>query len=84
MKQTGKKILPRLLALVLAFSLLPVQVLSAAVCLPGMSEAQTESKSTETIPADVSVSSEKAETDAEKSTDATGQRQKAAVNPKQL
>ena len=67
MKQTGKKILPRLLALVLAFSLLPVQVLSAAVCLPGMSEAQTESKSTETIPADVSVSSEKAETDAEKS-----------------
>ena len=71
MKQTGKKILPRLLALVLAFSLLPVQVLSAAVCLPGMSEAQTESKSTETIPADVSVSSEKAETDAEKSTDAT-------------
>lgn len=35
MKQTGKNLLPRLLALVLAFSLLPVQVLSAAVCLPG-------------------------------------------------
>ncbi len=71
MKQTGKKILPRLLALILAFSLLPVQVLSAAVCLPAVSEAQTELKDTEPLPADVSVSSEKAETDAEKSTDAT-------------